>query len=273
MARRASMRAIRAAMGAALMAAVLGGPAQPVMALTATTCVVTNTGSGVAFTTLAGAVKAASGGDTLTVRGVCRGTTRIAKDVRIKGIRPGGAAYPMLDGRYKGAVLDIRAGAKVTIRDLIVRHGIGASGGFGTSGGGLLVLGTATLRNVTVRDNSAFTGGGIAVAGSLTLADGSQVYGNSALVGGGIYIVDGGFVRMKAGVEVSGNHADTNGGGVVNADGATLAMEVGASIHDNDATTRAGGLLTNGITDGVVCAGLGQNVRDNTAPSDADCGS
>ncbi len=240
-----------------ILGAVLAGtvalallPAGPV-AGSSTTCIVTNTRTDGTAATLRAAVKAASAGDTLTVRGVCRGAAVIRKDLTIRGIRPPGAARPTLDGRNLVQPLFIDTGATVTVRGLFITRGVGRSFVFVTIGGGIYNGGTLVLRGVRVALNTAGLGGGIFNGGHLTLGKGTVV---------------------------EQNRATSNGGGVSNGVGATLVITSTGRITGNEADLRAGGLYnpTGAFLEGVRCPGIGvfnANVVGNTAPIDEDCGS
>ena len=221
-------RAIVGLLAGAIAVAIV--PAASVVATGAETCVVTNTRTGATDGTLAAAVTAAKGGDELTVRGVCRGTTSIGKDLTIRGIRPAGAAAPTLDGKNLREVVGIEKGAKVTMKRLLVTRGVGISFVFATVGGGIVNSGTLVLRGVRVALNNASVGGGIFNGGRLTLGKGTIV---------------------------TDNHAWVQGGGVANSDGATVIIRSTGRISSNQADERAGGLFnpTGALLDGVRCPG------------------
>ena len=151
-------------------------------------------------------VAAAHDGDSLRVRGKCRGAI-IGTDLTIRGI----GDDAILTGRDRYQVLRIDAGATVTIRHLRIVHGsaiIADRGGGGIANGGTLTLvdsivshstapyehsgggidngGSLTLRDTIVRHNIAAGGwgGGIANFGTLVVVD-SRVSANTAGQGGG----------------------------------------------------------------------------------------
>ena len=178
---------------------------------------------------LQAAIAAAAPGATLTL---CPGTwalssqLRIAKNLTLVGA---GAGQSLLDGGRQSngtggvRVLQIAAGARVTLRDLTITKGHAAGSSFPVSfGGGILNFGTLTLRDVAVSGNAAgVSGGGIFNfnGGTLTLQAGSSLTGNTAggntanHFGGGIFNSMDGTVTLQAGSSVTGNTAERDGGG------------------------------------------------------------
>ncbi|HEY3269267.1 MAG TPA: right-handed parallel beta-helix repeat-containing protein, partial [Armatimonadota bacterium] len=82
-----------------------------------------------------------------------------------------------------------------------------------TYGGGMYVIGSATISNNIFRANSATLGGGLAVTGSPTIRN-NVMSGNRAFSAGGVY-VDGGEAggALIEGNTITGNRADSSGGG------------------------------------------------------------
>ena len=161
-----------------------------------TACRVQNQDTGKTFTALQAAVDAARPGDRLTVRGICRGTTVIDRDLVIAGIRTGDSGKPTLSGasretierRRSGKdyncgfengqrvrVVEVTAGARVTLRDLVITRGRAVRGA------GIRNRGDLTLRDVQVRGNildpHEFTGWGAGVynEGRLRLNGGTRI--------------------------------------------------------------------------------------------------
>jgi hypothetical protein len=201
------------------------------------------------------AVRTASRGDHLTVRGI-RGGATINKDLRIRGVSVGGSGPPTLTGRDRRRVLVIEDGVEVALDDLTISHGNA------DRGGGILALGTVTLTGVDVRDNEAAAGGGgILDRGSLIVGDRTTIHDNEARSGGGI--ANEGTARLQVGSSVDHNVASGVGGGVANR--GRLVMSLGASIVRNEAEGKGGGLFDEGTQDGVRCAPRSDaNVHDNT---------
>ena len=223
-----------------------------------TTCVVRDRDSDRTSTSLQDAVRAASRGDHLAVRGICRGAT-IGKDLRIIGVSAGGSGPPTLTGHDRRRVLTIADGVDAELDDLTIVHGNAERGG------GILNRGTLTLMGVDVRHNEAAAGGGgILNRGSLVVGDRTIVRGNEAKSGGGI--ANEGTASIQGDSSVEHNVASRVGGGVVNR--GRLAMSGRASIVRNEAGGKGGGLFDEGVLDGVRCAPEDDaNVHDN-APDD-----
>ena len=150
--------------------------------------------------------------------------------------------------------------------------------GNGNNGGGLNVSSgtTVTLKNCKVTGNHTATssgglGGGIYVAGNLTL-DGTSVTGNTSEAnGGGIYVGTGGTLKIKGKVTVTGNtsgsgaSATTNNvylslGRVITIDGALdpasrIGVITNAQPHAATATSAADTVqITSGLTNSRLTA-------------------
>lgn len=198
-----------------------------------TACLVRNLDTDVVKRDLQDAVDAARAGQRLTVRGTCKGSTAIRKDLHLRGVQTETSGTPTLAGAGPGTVVTVASGAEVTIRSLTIRDGAAED-----LGGGVLNRGSLTLLDVVVHDNAAARGGGIANdAGTLTIDGTTSIRANTAGdVGGGLYNRLG-TVTMAVTSSVTGNTASVSGGGVYN-DGGTLvgficAPEAGANVRDN----------------------------------------
>jgi CSLREA domain-containing protein len=147
----------------------------------------------------------------------------------------------------------------LTMSSVTIRHNIST----GTFGGGLFNSGTTRADMVTITDNSAAYGGGIANEGGrleLTNADISnnttinngggidngnggaltarkvKINNNTARAGGGMANFD---TATLTDVALSGNSATSVGGGVANENGAALTFN--SSTIDNNTTNEGGG--------------------------------
>jgi hypothetical protein len=140
-----------------------------------------------------------------------------------------------ISGNNSVRVFQVNSGANLTINNVTVRNGSAFGGG-----GGILNFGTLTMTNCTVSGNSA-DGGGIANGGTLTMTN-CTVSGNSAFgSGGGIY--NSGTLTMTN-CTVSGNSAVASvGGGIANV--GTLTM-TNCTVSGNSAV--GGGGIYNGGT-------------------------
>ena len=159
-------------------------------------------------------------------------------------------------GKTRG--LYLYSGANVTLGPGTVISGFDAGRDYdGCSGGGVYVASGATLtvKGAVIKDNYAYEGGGLCVAGdgSVTMSiDGSQITGNHALYGGGIS-VKGAKVKITK-TSISGNKADLNvnhdsGGGLSLDGGADVTLGNGVVVQGNTArigggVNMAGGTLT-----------------------------
>jgi hypothetical protein len=217
----------------ALSALLLAGPGRA-SAATLTVCP-----GGCAYTTIAGALAAASSGDKIAVgAGSYGGGFTIRKNVSLLGA---GASRTTISGG--GPVVTVAGGVSATIAGVTVN---GGSTGF--FGGGLFNGGTLTLKDSTVSANAADGGGGIFNGGTLVLND-TTVSGNSARAGGGI--LNGGSVTLMDST-VSGNTALHAAGGILNGGSLTLKN---STVISNSAGTAGGGIFNGGtaaLTDSTV---------------------
>jgi hypothetical protein len=245
----AAGRVILALIGTLALAGTMLATGLPAAAASPRACRVANPDTGRSTGSLQRAVRAASKGDRLVVRGTCRGVTWIGKDLSIRGVQTATSGRPVLDGAGEGTVLKIGARATVTLRDLTVRRGAASRGG------GIYNRGTLVLRDVVVRANTATElGGGIwnHAGAILKLRGTSVVRGNTSASGGG-GIADLGTLWLVGSSSVRGNSADEYGGGVHVSYQATMVMNGSTSITGNSAvgvdvfTPRGGGVDTNGI--------------------------
>jgi nitrous oxidase accessory protein NosD len=104
---------------------------------------------------LSDAIDAASSGDTLQIKGRCKGNYQIGKDLILVGKPTKLEPHPTLDGSGSGSVLSITSDVVVT--DLRI------TGGNAPAGGGV-VVDAATLvldGSTTVTGNVAGSGGGV----------------------------------------------------------------------------------------------------------------
>jgi peptidoglycan/xylan/chitin deacetylase (PgdA/CDA1 family) len=196
----------------------------------ATACRVHNADSGATEHSLKRAVRAASAGDHLTVRGTCLGSARIGRDLTITGVRTEAAGPPTLDGIGTGPVLTVKPGRSVTLQNLTIQGGAR----------GIHNHGNLTLDDVIVR-------------------------GNTAAVGAGVYNASASTLTLNGTTSIRDNEATALGGGVINA--GLLVLNDSSSITRNTAPGVGGGiyLFDAGAVDGVGCAPEDDaNVRGNT---------
>ena len=301
-----------------LMAVVAAAPA---VAAKPTKCLVIDPTRDTSYKSLQAAVDASPAGTKLRVKGTCVRPTTISRDIKIVGKSGHGFGRATLDGDHRGSVLTIQGGT-VTLRGLLITHGTAPSGGgiyargsfqhpssvtlidtvvSGNSatgsrwlqgGGGVGIdIGTITLVDSIVRDNTASYGGGIMTGGGTVDIVDSIVRDNTASYGGGICNWGSREVSLRGTSAVTGNHAtdgggigvdhgrlylldrsavdhnaaDGYGGGVYCSDCEGVALNGDSSIHHNTAGVAGGGLGAPGFG-GPLHMRDRSSIHDNTAP-------
>jgi hypothetical protein len=178
---------------------------------------------GTAFSTLSGAVAAASPGTIIRLRpGVYAETVVVDKDLVIVGISPDDPA--VLDGEGRRPLLRIESAVTCRFENLTLRDG------FDHDGAGVLVRGgaVADFLNCSFHDNLArHEGGAVMVRGRTSWAEfiGCHFQRNRALQNAGaVSVRDGAEVTLRA-CTFYGNTTDGLCGGVASLDAAPLAVE------------------------------------------------
>ncbi len=193
-----------------------------------------------------------------------------------------------LSGNNANRVLRVPAGASLTVRHLTIANGnadfgggIATRGGHllversviesnrASGGGGILVMyegaaqGTATIRDSTIRDNTAQAGGGMEIVGSTATIERSTFSGNTATGGTGTNAIAGAisFLASSTGgsltirnstisgnTAVAGTFGESQGGGIfvqaTFSDGTGSVQLVHTTIAGNSAT-HGSGVITN----------------------------
>lgn len=301
-----SLRARRPSVVAVAALSLMALAVVPPVAATATgpMCSVRNTTRGTSHSSMKKAVTAAATGNRLELRGTCSGQITIGKNLTIVGVRTNATGTPTLTGNDMTRVLWIKEGATVSLTSLVIRDGYRPDqGGYPQdTGAGILLEGSAVLKDVIVRDNvttALGTGaGGIEVRSStskLTLAGTTELKGNQGGWGGAIE--NYGELVIKGQVGIHHNTARNGGGGIYDGgsavtilrgkariysntapngggiwfSGTGLSMLETASIDNNTASDGSGGGIQHeaGTLSGASC---GVNVHDNTPEDIApDC--
>jgi CSLREA domain-containing protein len=120
----------------------------------------------------------------------------------------------IISGNNASRVFTVNSGKTVAISSLTISGGNGS----GSSGGGIVNIGTLTLTNITVSGNavpSGFRGGGIENGGVLTVTN-STLSGNTTSYAGGAIDNGGASSVVLTNSTVTGNAAQF-GGGIINA--------------------------------------------------------
>jgi len=289
MEKRLSLDLVFGALFLATMFVIASAHFDPAMAATITVTTTDDSGAG----SLRDAIASASSGDTINfgVTGTITLTTGqllISKDLTITGP---GVSRLAISGNNASRVFNITAGtvtiSGVTIQDGNVPTGQGAGGilNWGTltlndvivksntvnctassDVGGAICngcgpgIGTLTIINSTIGENTADRGGGIFSNSTLSLIN-SAISGNAARVGGGILIYG---TATLTNVTISGNTAANNGGAITN-NGTTTLMNLTISAN-TAASTLGGGINNNDI--GTITL---RNTIVANSPSGGNC--
>jgi hypothetical protein len=182
------------------------------------------------------------------------GELAIGKDLTIAG--PGSDVITV-SGNHQSRVFDITTARNtVTISALTIAGGFAAA----TYGGAISNIGTLTVNNSIIRDNSATgVGGGIYSGGILTVSN-STISSNSGGFGGGID--NGGMLTVYCSTFIA-NSARGGGGGIYNE--AMGIATVSNSILNDNTTFYGGGGIYN--WDGTVTVSnstlTGNSAKDN----------
>lgn len=247
---------LRPLAAAAIGIALLGGAIPAASALGGETgCEVRNlTNPNGVSSDLTVAIAAASGGETIEVRGTCTGGTwsPIASPgiLTVVGKRTTALGRPTITAAAANQpVIVVNGSPAVTIRGLRIT---GASGSIARGGGIRLDSGTLRLDSVRIDGITAtvIDGGGIfAVFGTtIVLSKTTRITGTSAETGGGIYAQTGVTITMRDRATIDHTSADW-GGAIIMAPTSVLTMRDRSSIHHASATGGGGAI---GGDDGVA---------------------
>ena len=203
-----------------------------------------------ACATINSAIGRASSGDTINVAtGTYTGIGNEVVSVNQNVVLSGGwndsftskTGMSTLDGQ------GVRRGATVfstaTMDGFLIQHGT-----LFNTGGGIANVGTLTLANSLVSNNSTDFGGGISNSGTLVLNN-STVSGNSAgIFGGGI--LNSGTLTINSST-ISGNTSTQFGGGGIANSGGILTLN-NSTVSGNSTNDSGGGLLNAGGPTGTI---------------------
>src|SRR5450759_3961866 len=173
-----------------------------------------------------------------------------------------------ISGNNAVRVMQVGAGASLTLNNLTIANGIAAGGG------GIFNNGTATITNSTFSGNSApgNFGGGINNSGGSTLTITNSTFSGNSAAGGfgaGIYTNSGTLTITNS--TISGNSATGGfGAGVYNTGGGTVTLR-NTILANNTSGGNCGGAINinggNNIDDGVTCGwGSAFGSKSSTPP-------
>ncbi|MBE9010944.1 CHAT domain-containing protein, partial [Pseudanabaenaceae cyanobacterium LEGE 13415] len=194
------------------------------------------------------------------------------------------SANTILTGNNTTRVLEVAPGGLVTLRSVSIADGTAP----GEPGGGILNFGNLVLRDVTVRNNAAFEGGGLHNFGTASLFDSTFNANQAVFAGGGIrnrgsLTIErttfnagtaeyGGAVSNLAGTATiadsnfNNNTAYINGGAIAN--DVTLTI-IDSNFAGNQANTGVGGAVSNSSS--LIVAG-GRFVNNSTSNNFGNAG-
>jgi len=211
--------------------------------------------SGCQFTTIAGALAAASDGDKILIGpGSFDGGTLIDKSVSLRGA---GAAQTTITGSapsFQGANVIIASGASVSISDVTIGPITDISGSdirnSGTLrikdsivtgandvfGGGIVNSGTMLMERSLVTQSFADEGGGVWNSGTMVVRNSTVTQNTAGLMGGGI-LNDGALTVRNSTISSNTSFAESGsplGGGLVNRGSVTLTNDTITGNTPND---------------------------------------
>lgn len=162
------------------------------------------------------------------------GDIDITDDLTISGA---GAESTRLDAaaldRYFHAP-SVNVAVSITLRDLTIENGMAITGGGIRVGSGDLTIENAALVNNVANDANGGNGGAVSIArGEALVVSDSLIQGNTAHTGGGIF--SSGVETTITDTTIADNHATQGGGGVQVADALLIADRItvsGNSVKD-----------------------------------------
>jgi len=236
------------------------------------------------YSSIQAAIDAAESGDEIHVSGGSYRRFEVL-DKSLTVIAVDGPSDTIVDGGGSGPVLHVVASSEdtaTTVSGFTFTGGVSENGGGlflvghatledalvtgneATNGGGAFLFGSPTLRNVRFVDNSAGQGGGAFAAGGSTPTFENCHFGNNfaEYAGGGLYAAPEGLGETEVTlIDTTFSRNSATEGGAVAVLNATLDLR-GGEIEDNDAG--AGGGLYAG--DASVATLTNASLVNNTAP-------
>jgi CSLREA domain-containing protein len=187
------------------------------------------------------------------------GDLDLTGEVLLDAPGPATIANAEIQGGMIDRVLDVLAGAEVTLQNIDITTG------FSDQGGGIQIAGTATVyvNHCNVTDNFAGAGGGILNSGELHVEDSAIGYNNGGFFGGGIYTAG---PTTLVDVSLAKNEAfPPYFGGGIYMDGAADVLMNNVTVALND----GGGIVLSSTYTGTLTV-RNSIISDNTG-SPADC--
>lgn len=201
-------------------------------------CWVQDTSTGEVGADLRGAIRDASSGALLRVRGMCTGGFHVSRDITLVGPATL-SGQTCVDGNCFGHIAVSVTGGNVKFKNLVV------TGGESThNGAGIYNQANLTLSSTSVRGNVAEDGGGgIYNEGRVIMNWSSSVSDNQVLFGEGGGISNHGTLIMNGRSTVEHNGALYAGGGIFNR--GTVVLNRMATVTANQAEA-SGGIFNDG---------------------------
>lgn len=169
--------------------------------------------------------------------GAAGGDLNITEDLVVVGFGSGSTIVDCSNVGKAFTVESVSVQVQATFRQLTITGG--TSHGLSVTAGNL-----ASVEQAQISGNSGSTGGGVYVAGGLTL-DGATVSGNHATGnGGGVFVASSGSLTIIGGTRIVNNDSGNSGGGVY-ADGSVLVYS--GTIASNTAGGSGGGICVTNV--------------------------
>ncbi|MEJ2394300.1 MAG: choice-of-anchor Q domain-containing protein [Candidatus Thiodiazotropha sp.] len=222
-----------------------------------------NDTTGTPFCSISAGIDAAADGDTITISaGTYSENPTILKSLTISGA---GSDLTIVDGGARDRVFFTQG--TIAISNLTVRNGDAGDSGLG--GGIWANMGSLTLTDSVVSNNTASDGGGIGTAGQLTLvrtvvSDNTATNSFGTSSGGGLYIGGSATQTTISDSTISNNTSDYQAGGIFNIGQATTVTN--STISGNlTLGSGGGGALVNGSGSSANIVLSSVTITDNTA--------
>ncbi len=205
-----------------------------------------------------------SGTYSLTIPGADE-SAGAAGDLNVNGaltLTGAGAGTTVIDGGGNDRVFFVGAAADLNLSGVIIRGGQTAA-----NGGGILNVGTLTVRDSVFHNNTAESGGAIAsgTGNGRLIVDRVTIRDNSSGAGGGLFLADPGSEATITNSTISDNDASIYSGGIHIQSEADATL-TNVTISGNTSPAPAVGYVTSGADVTLTNVTVADNVSTSPLP-------